>query len=94
MIDSGDLAQAYSDIEKARAKLTLTKKALDRQMGLEKAGGAAIKDREQAQSDYAQARSEFERSETAIARDGRVDRARSNRGSCAQGAGLRQHHRS
>ncbi len=66
IIDSGDLAQAYSDIDKARAMLTLTKKALDRQMGLEKAGGAAIKDREQAQSDYLQAVSELERSETRL----------------------------
>jgi multidrug resistance efflux pump len=30
VIDSGDLAQAYSDIEKARFTLALTKKALDR----------------------------------------------------------------
>ena len=30
VIDSGDLAQAYSDIEKARSAVTLTKKALDR----------------------------------------------------------------
>jgi len=59
VIDSGDLAQAYSDIEKARSVLTLTKKALDRQLGLEKAGGAAIKDREQAQSDYNQAVAEL-----------------------------------
>jgi len=66
VIDSGDLAQAYSDIEKARSAVTLTKKALDRQMSLEKAGGAAIKDREQAQSDYAQANSELERSETRL----------------------------
>jgi cobalt-zinc-cadmium efflux system membrane fusion protein len=66
VIDSGDLAQAYSDIEKARSTVTLTKKALDRQMGLEKAGGAAIKDREQAQSDYAQAVAEFERSEARL----------------------------
>src|SRR5258706_262444 len=29
VIDSGDLAQAYSDIDKARSVLTLTKKALD-----------------------------------------------------------------
>jgi cobalt-zinc-cadmium efflux system membrane fusion protein len=66
VIDSGDLAQAYSDIEKARSTLTLTKKALDRQMGLEKAGGAAIRDREQAQSDYAQAAAELERSEARL----------------------------
>src|SRR5215471_2540803 len=66
VIDSGDLAQAYSDIEKARSAVTLTKKALDRQMGLEKAGGAAIKDREQAQNDYAQAVSELERSQSRL----------------------------
>ena len=66
VIDSGDLAQAFSDIEKARSTVTLTKKALDRQLSLEKAGGAAIKDREQAQSDYAQAVSELERSESRL----------------------------
>ena len=63
VIDSSDLAQAYADVEKARSTVTLTRKALDRQMALEKAGGAAIKDREQAQSDYAQAAAERERSE-------------------------------
>jgi membrane fusion protein, heavy metal efflux system len=66
VIDSGDLAQAYSDIEKARATVTLTKKALDRQLGLEKAGGGAVKDREQAQSDYDQAVSELARSEARL----------------------------
>jgi cobalt-zinc-cadmium efflux system membrane fusion protein len=66
VIDSGDLAQAYSDIEKARSVLTLTKKALDRQLGLEKAGGAAIKDREQAQNDYDQAVSELERAQSRL----------------------------
>jgi membrane fusion protein, heavy metal efflux system len=66
VIDSGDLAQAFSDDEKAKTVLTLTKQALDRQMGLEKSGGAAIKDREQAQSDYAQAVSELERAETRL----------------------------
>lgn len=66
VIDSGDLAQAYSDDEKARTMLVLTKQTLDRQMGLEKGGGGTIKDREQAQSDYAQAQSEFERAETRL----------------------------
>ena len=66
VIDSGDLAQAYSDHEKARSMVTLTKQVLDRQFGLERMGGAAIKDREQAQSDYAQARSEFDRAETRL----------------------------
>lgn len=63
VIDSGDLAQAYADIEKAKSVVILTKKALDRQIGLEKVGGVAIKDREQAQSDYTQAIAELERSE-------------------------------
>jgi membrane fusion protein, heavy metal efflux system len=66
VIDSGDLAQAYADVEKAKSMLTLTKKALDRQLGLEKAGGAAIKDREQAQSDYIQAVAELERSQSRL----------------------------
>jgi cobalt-zinc-cadmium efflux system membrane fusion protein len=66
VIDSGDLAQAYSDIEKARSVLTLTKKALDRQLSLEKAGGAAIKDREQAQNDYDQAVAELERAQSRL----------------------------
>jgi len=66
VLDSGDLAQAFADDEKARTLLTLTKQALDRQLGLEKSGGAAIKDREQAQSDYAQAQSEFARAETRL----------------------------
>ncbi len=66
VIDSGDLAQAYADIDKARSTVTLTKKALDRQLGLEKAGGAAIRDREQAQSDYAQAVAELDRAEARL----------------------------
>src|SRR5579863_9479801 len=66
VLDSGDLAQAFSDDEKARTMLTLTKQALDRQLGLEKIGGAAIKDREQAQSDYAQAQAEYGRAETRL----------------------------
>jgi cobalt-zinc-cadmium efflux system membrane fusion protein len=66
VIDSADLAQAYADIEKARSSVTLTKKTLDRQMGLEKAGGAAIKDREQAQSDHTQAVAELDRAESRL----------------------------
>jgi cobalt-zinc-cadmium efflux system membrane fusion protein len=66
VIDSGDLAQAYADIEKAKAVRVLTKSALDRQLSLEKAGGTAIKDREQAQSDYNQAVAELDRAETRL----------------------------
>jgi cobalt-zinc-cadmium efflux system membrane fusion protein len=66
VIDSGDLAQAYSDVEKAQSALTLTKKSLDRQLGLLKIGGGAIKEREQAESDYAQAGAELERAQTRL----------------------------
>src|SRR5215470_9242111 len=66
VIDSGDLAQAYSDVEKAQSSVTLTKKALDRQLGLLKIGGGAIKDREQAESDYSQAVAEFDRAQTRL----------------------------
>jgi cobalt-zinc-cadmium efflux system membrane fusion protein len=62
VIDSGDLAQAYSDRDKARAQLIMTKEALDRLIMLEKTRAVAQKDREQAQNDYAQAQSELERS--------------------------------
>ena len=57
VIESGDLAQAVSDLEKARSALTLTKQTLDRLLVLEKTRAISVKDREQAQSDYAQAQS-------------------------------------
>ena len=66
VIDSGDLAQAYSDEEKAQAMVTLTKKALDRLAELEKTRAIAVKDREEAQNDYAQALSERDRAETRL----------------------------
>jgi cobalt-zinc-cadmium efflux system membrane fusion protein len=66
VIDSGDLAQAYADIVKAKSVVTLTKKALDRQLGLEKASAASVKDREQAQSDHGQAVAELERAESRL----------------------------
>jgi membrane fusion protein, heavy metal efflux system len=54
VIESGDLAQAVSDLEKARSALTLTKQTLDRLLVLEKTRAIAVS-REQAQSDYAHA---------------------------------------
>jgi membrane fusion protein, heavy metal efflux system len=66
VIESGDLAQAVSDLEKARSALTLTKQTLDRLLVLEKTRAIAVKDREQAQSDYAQAQSEFERAQNRL----------------------------
>jgi cobalt-zinc-cadmium efflux system membrane fusion protein len=66
VIESGDLAQAFSDLEKARSALTLTKQTLDRLLVLEKTRAISVKDREQAQSDYAQAQSEFERAQNRL----------------------------
>jgi cobalt-zinc-cadmium efflux system membrane fusion protein len=66
VIDSGDLAQAYSDEAKAQAALKLTKLALDRLLSLEKTRAVAIKDREQAQNDYAQAQAELKRAESRL----------------------------
>jgi membrane fusion protein, heavy metal efflux system len=66
VIESSDLAQAVSDLEKARSGLKLTKQTLDRLLNLEKTHAIAVKDREQAQSDYAQAQAEFERSQSRL----------------------------
>lgn len=65
-IDSGDLAQAYSDAEKARALVVLTKRALDRARGLNQVGGGAVKDVDSAANDAAQAESEFNRAEARL----------------------------
>jgi membrane fusion protein, heavy metal efflux system len=66
VIDSGDLAQALSDEEKAKSALKLTKQTLDRLMVLERTSAIAVKDREQAQSDYAQAVSELDRADARL----------------------------
>ena len=67
VIDSGDLAQAYADTDKARDALDLAKKSLDRARGVKAAGGAAVKDLESAQSGYNQALAEFNRAQTRLA---------------------------
>jgi membrane fusion protein, heavy metal efflux system len=66
VIESSDLAQAVSDLEKARSALKLTKQTLDRLLNLEKSSAIAVKEREQAQSDNAQAVSEFERAQSRL----------------------------
>ncbi len=66
VIDSGDLAQAYADDEKARAALKLTKQALDRLLNLEKYSAISVKDREQAQNDHAQAEAELQRAQSRL----------------------------
>jgi membrane fusion protein, heavy metal efflux system len=66
VIDSSDLALAISDQEKARSALKLARQTLDRLMVLEKMSAIAVKEREQAQSDFAQAQSELERAEARL----------------------------
>jgi cobalt-zinc-cadmium efflux system membrane fusion protein len=63
VIESGDVAQAFADNEKARAAEKLAKLALDRLFILEKTRAISVKDREQAQNDLAQAQAELERTE-------------------------------
>ena len=65
-IDSGDLAQANSDVVKARDAMNLAKKALDRAQGVKAAGGNAVKDLEAAQSSYNQAQAEYDRARTRL----------------------------
>lgn len=66
VIDSGDLAQAYADLAKARDAMQLAKKTLDRAHGVEQAGGAAVKDLEAAHSGYVQAQAEYQRALTRL----------------------------
>jgi cobalt-zinc-cadmium efflux system membrane fusion protein len=66
VIDSGDLAQAYADVYKAKDALDLAKKTLDRARGVKAAGGNAVKDLEGAQSGYNQALAEFNRAQTRL----------------------------
>jgi cobalt-zinc-cadmium efflux system membrane fusion protein len=67
VIDSGDLAQAYADADKARDALDLAKKNLDRTRGVQQAGGNAVKDLQAAQSAYNQALAESSRAQTRLA---------------------------
>jgi cobalt-zinc-cadmium efflux system membrane fusion protein len=61
VIDSPDLAAAYSDYDRSTVLLALAQKNRDRQRGLEKVGGAALKDLQQAETEYVTAEVEFQR---------------------------------
>ncbi|MQQ99659.1 efflux RND transporter periplasmic adaptor subunit [Glaciimonas soli] len=82
VLASGDFAQATSDVQKARDALQLAKKTLDRQRGVQDAGGGAVKDLEGAQSSYVQAESEFTRADTRL-------KSLSTAGAVAVGSGPR-----
>ncbi len=66
VIDSGDLAQAYADDDKAADQVKRTRQILERVRGLNKAGAGALKDLEQAESDHEAARIEFDRAEARL----------------------------
>lgn len=66
-IVSGDMAQATTDALKARAALDQARRALDRALGVAKAGGAAVRDVEAARSTYLQAAAEEERADARLA---------------------------
>ncbi|HLW24314.1 MAG TPA: efflux RND transporter periplasmic adaptor subunit [Steroidobacteraceae bacterium] len=59
-IDSPDLAQAFTDDEKAAATLKLASTNLERQEGQHKIGAASDKDLDQARSDAAQAAADYQ----------------------------------
>jgi membrane fusion protein, heavy metal efflux system len=61
VIDSPDLAAAYSDYDRAQVLLNLALKNRDRLRALEKIGGAAEKDLQQAETDYVTAEVEDQR---------------------------------
>lgn len=66
VIDSGDLAMAYADDDKARAALKRAKFSLERARGVHESGGGPKKDVEQAENDYEQAEAEFNRAEARL----------------------------
>ncbi len=66
VIESGDLAQAYADDDKGRDALQHAERTLERVRGLQKAGAGALKDLEQAESDFAQVKAEFNRAEARL----------------------------
>ena len=63
VINSGDLAQAYADADKAGDALDLAKRAQERANGVNAAGANATKDLEQINSNYHQALAEANRSQ-------------------------------
>lgn len=61
VIDSPDLGTAYSDYDRAKVLLSLATETRNRLRALQKIGGAATKDLQQAETDYVTAEVEMER---------------------------------
>ncbi|MEJ0004192.1 MAG: efflux RND transporter periplasmic adaptor subunit, partial [Pararobbsia sp.] len=66
VIASGDMAQAYSDYDKARDALDLANKTLARTRDVQQTGAEAVKDIEAAQSGVTQAEAEYARARTRL----------------------------
>ena len=66
VIDSPDLAAAYADYDRAKVLLSLAARNRDRQSALVKIGGAADKDLQQGEADYATAEAEQRRAEARL----------------------------
>ena len=66
VVDSPDLAAAYADYDRAKVLLSLALKSRDRQRALVKIGGAAEKDMQQSETDYATAEAEMRRTEARL----------------------------
>jgi cobalt-zinc-cadmium efflux system membrane fusion protein len=66
VIDSPDLAAAYADYDRAKVLLSLALRSRDRQRALIKIGGAADKDVQQSETDYATADAEMQRTEARL----------------------------
>jgi membrane fusion protein, heavy metal efflux system len=73
VIDSPDLGSAYSDYDRAKVLLALAQKSRDRERGLQKIGGAAEKDLQQAETDYVTAQVEFQRATAHLKQIGVAD---------------------
>jgi cobalt-zinc-cadmium efflux system membrane fusion protein len=78
VLDSPDLATAYADYDRANVLLTLALKNRDRLRDLARAGGAATKDQQQAETDYVTAEVERQRTEARLKQIG-VDPETSNK---------------
>jgi membrane fusion protein, heavy metal efflux system len=66
VLDSPDLGTAYADHERSTVLLELARKNLDRARGLSKIGGAAIRELQQAETDYVTADVEHTRADARL----------------------------
>jgi cobalt-zinc-cadmium efflux system membrane fusion protein len=66
VLDSPDLGTAYADHERATVLFDLALKNRDRARGLAKIGGAAVRDLQQAETDYVTAEAEHKRADARL----------------------------